>query len=133
MLQQFIGMFAFVIYDCDAKKLFCCRDRAGVKPFYYYWHNGLFLFSSELKSFHKHPGFKKEISQSAVYQFMQYGFIMAPLSIFSYTYKLQPGHFIQFDISQTSLKAKKYWDIYDAYHQPKLETSESDAKSTQNN
>ncbi|MEO6843637.1 MAG: asparagine synthetase B, partial [Ginsengibacter sp.] len=111
MVQQFIGMFAFVIYDTDTKKLFCCRDRAGVKPFYYYWHNGLFLFSSELKSFHKHPGFKKEINHSAVYQFMQYGFIMAPLSIFNYTYKLHPGHFLQFDILQASLKAEKYWDV----------------------
>lgn len=128
MLQEFIGMFAFVIYDTDTKKLFCCRDRAGVKPFYYYWHNGLLLFSSELKSFHKHPAFKKEINQSAVYQFMQYGFIMAPLSIFNNTYKLQPGHFLQFDISQASLKTKKYWDVYNAYHQPKLEISESEAK-----
>ncbi|HEY5371576.1 MAG TPA: asparagine synthase (glutamine-hydrolyzing) [Hanamia sp.] len=128
MVQQFIGMFAFVIYDTDTKKLFCCRDRAGVKPFYYYWYNGLFLFSSELKSFHKHPAFKKEINQSAVYQFMQYGFIMAPLSIFKYSYKLQPGHFLQFDISQASFKTEKYWDVYDAYHKPKLEISESEAK-----
>ena len=128
MVQQFIGMFAFVIYDTDTKKLFCCRDRAGVKPFYYYWHNGLLLFSSELKSFHKHPGFKKEINQSAVYQFMQYGFIMAPLSIFKYTYKLQPGHFLQFDILRASLKTEKYWDVYDAYRKPKLAISESEAK-----
>ena len=132
MLQQFIGMFAFVLYDSDTKKLFCCRDRAGVKPFYYYWHNGLFLFSSELKSFHKHPGFKKKINQSALYQFMQYGFIMAPLSIFNYTYKLQPGHFLQFDISRASdnyrIKTEKYWDVYDAYHKSKLEISGSEAK-----
>jgi asparagine synthase (glutamine-hydrolysing) len=128
MVQQFIGMFAFVIYDIETKKLFCCRDRAGVKPFYYYWNDGLFLFASELKSFHKHPGFKKEINQSAVYQFMQYGFIMAPLSIFNNAYKLQPGHFLRFDISQAALKEDKYWDVYHAYHKPKLNISESEAK-----
>ena len=39
MLSRFIGMFAFVIYDTHKESLFCCRDRAGVKPFYYYWEN----------------------------------------------------------------------------------------------
>jgi asparagine synthase (glutamine-hydrolysing) len=128
MLQKFVGMFALVIYDSDTKKLFCCRDRAGVKPFYYYWRNGLFLFSSELKSFHKHPGFTKEINKSALYQFMQYGFIMAPLSIFNDTYKLQPGHFLKFDILRTSFNTAKYWDVYDSYYKPKLAISESEAK-----
>src|ERR1700712_5393537 len=35
-LQKFIGMFAFAIYDDVEQKLFACRDRAGVKPFFYY-------------------------------------------------------------------------------------------------
>ena len=37
MISRFIGMFAFVIYDTEKKECFCFRDRAGVKPFYYYW------------------------------------------------------------------------------------------------
>ena len=35
-VDRFIGMFAFVIYNSDNGEVFCCRDRAGVKPFYYY-------------------------------------------------------------------------------------------------
>ncbi|MES1226187.1 MAG: asparagine synthetase B, partial [Bacteroidota bacterium] len=96
MIDKFIGMFVFIIYDTEKKELYCFRDRAGVKPFYYYWHNGLFLFASELKSFHKHPQFKKEINLQAVKQFFQYGFIMAPLSIFKHTHKLIPGHYLKF-------------------------------------
>ena len=61
-IDKFIGMFAFVIYDTKNKEVTCVRDRAGVKPFYYYWKDGVFLFSSELKSFHAHPQFKKEIN-----------------------------------------------------------------------
>ena len=53
-LQQFIGMFAFVIFDEANNQLFACRDRAGVKPFFYYWKNGLFLFASELKAILQH-------------------------------------------------------------------------------
>jgi asparagine synthase (glutamine-hydrolysing) len=60
-IQKLIGMFSIVIYDKSKNKIFMIRDRAGVKPFYYYEKNDLFLFSSELKSFHEHPNFKKEI------------------------------------------------------------------------
>jgi asparagine synthase (glutamine-hydrolysing) len=128
MVQKFIGMFAFVIYDSVQKTIDCFRDRAGIKPFYYYWHDGLFLFASELKSFHKHPAFKKEINKQAVYQFIQYGFIMTPLSIFNFTFKLLPGHYFHFDISKASFNIEKYWDVYDAYNKPKLDVSENEAK-----
>jgi asparagine synthase (glutamine-hydrolysing) len=129
MINHFIGMFAFVIYDALKKELTCFRDRAGVKPFYYYWHEGLFLFSSELKSFHQHPGFKKQINKQAIHQYFQYGYIMAPLSIFEYTHKLVPGHYLKFSIEQQSFSVNKYWDVFDAYNKPKLQISESEAKS----
>lgn len=128
MIQKFIGMFAFVIYDSAQKRICCFRDRAGIKPFYYYWHDGLFLFASELKSFHKHPSFKKEINKQAVYQFMQYGYIMAPLSIFNYTFKLLPSHYLEFNVQNITLKTEKYWDVYDAYNKPKLHITEEEAK-----
>jgi asparagine synthase (glutamine-hydrolysing) len=82
-----------------------------------------------LKSFHQHPGFKKEINPQSVYQFMQYGFIMAPLSIFNHTSKLLPGHFLHFDSLHSSFKIVKYWDINDAYKKPKLDITESEAKT----
>ena len=58
-LEKFIGMFAFVIYDKEKQEVFCVRDRVGVKPFFYYWDEGLFLFASELKAFHAAPSFSK--------------------------------------------------------------------------
>lgn len=128
MIGRFIGMFAFVIYDTEKKECYCFRDRAGVKPFYYYWHNGLFLFGSELKSFHKHPSFKKEINHQAVQQFFQYGYIMAPLSIFKHTHKLLPGHYLKFTTDSRLYEQIKYWDVYDAYNKPKLDISVEEAK-----
>jgi asparagine synthase (glutamine-hydrolysing) len=128
MIDRFIGMFVFIIYDMNKKELYCFRDRAGVKPFYYYWHNGLFLFASELKSFHKHPHFKKEIDLRAVQQFFQYGYILAPLSIFKHTHKLVPGHFLKFSTDKKDFEINKYWDVYDAYNKPKLDIGEQEAK-----
>jgi asparagine synthase (glutamine-hydrolysing) len=119
-LQQFIGMFAFVIYDEAKQKLFACRDRAGVKPFFYYWKDGLFLFASELKALMQHPAFEKDINTDAVAAFMQYGYVPTPHCIFNNAHKLKPGHFLEFDISKRSFEAVQYWSVYDAYNKPTL-------------
>jgi asparagine synthase (glutamine-hydrolysing) len=126
-LSKFIGMFGFTIYDEAKHELFCVRDRAGVKPFYYYWHNGLFLFASELKAFHQHPSFKKEINVQALHQFLQYGFIMAPNSIFNNTQKLLPGHYLKMNLETGAMQTHKYWDVFDAYNAPRLSITEAEA------
>ncbi|HNN70237.1 MAG TPA: asparagine synthetase B, partial [Ferruginibacter sp.] len=122
-LQRFIGMYAFVIFDEKKQKLFACRDRAGVKPFFYYWKNGLFLFGSELKALMQHPGFVKEIDINAAAAFMQYGYIPTPHCIFQHTYKLKPGHYLELDLSSQSVQTTRYWNVYDAYNKPILAIS----------
>lgn len=127
-IDRFIGMFAFVIYDSVNHELICVRDRAGVKPFFYYWHQNLFLFASELKAFHKHPSFKKEINMNAVAAFMQYGNIPTPHCIFINSFKLRPGHYLKFNLNSRELSELKYWDVYDAYNKPKLNIGFEEAK-----
>ena len=128
-VKKFIGMFAFVIYDPKKNEIICFRDRAGVKPFFYYWHNGLFLFSSELKAFHKHPDFKKEINLSAVASFMQYGNVPGTNCIFTNAFKLKPGHFLKFSLTNKTFKIFKYWSVYDSYNKPKSTISFFEAKT----
>jgi asparagine synthase (glutamine-hydrolysing) len=134
-INRFIGMFAFVIYNEKTNNVFCARDRAGVKPFFYYFDQDLFLFSSELKAFHKHPNFNKKLNKSAVSAFMQYGNVPTPYSIFENCWKLKPGHFLEFSLDSkkqlnfTPENQKKYWSIYDAYNQPKNDISFKDAKN----
>jgi asparagine synthase (glutamine-hydrolysing) len=128
MAKKFTGMFAFVIYDLENEKIYAFRDRGGVKPFFYYWKDGLFMFTSELKSFHKHPRFSKSINRQALFQFLQYGYIIAPLSIFENTYKLLPGHLIQFDIGGGTFKIKKFYEISYPFQKTKVDISESEAK-----
>ena len=127
-IEKFIGMFAFVIYDTNSQEVYCVRDRAGVKPFFYYWHEGLFLFASELKAFHKHPQFKKEINYDAVAAFMQYGNVPTPHCIFNNCYKLKPGHHLSLKLKTKQIQLKKYWNVYDAYNKPKLDISLEEAK-----
>ena len=128
-IEKFIGMFAFVIYDKDKNELFCARDRAGVKPFFYYYEDGLFLYASELKAFHAHPEFKKEIELDAVAAFMQYGNVPSSTCIFKNTHKLKPGHTLTISLNDNKQTSNQYWNVYDAYNQPKLNCSFEEAKA----
>ena len=129
-VHKFNGMFAIAIYDKQKKDLILIRDRAGVKPLYYYYDNGLFMFASELKSFHEVEDFKKSkvINKSSLKEYLQYGYILAPKSIFKNTYKLMQGHYLKLNINNSEFKIKKYWDIVDIYNKPKLNVSFQEAK-----
>jgi len=126
-IQKLIGMFSIVIYDKNKNKILMIRDRAGVKPFYYYEKNDIFLFSSELKAFHEHPNFEKEIDYNGLASFFRYGYILAPYTIFKDTYKLEAGHYIDYDLSLNQKSIIKYWDVYEYYNKPKLDISEEEA------
>ncbi len=128
-VSKFIGMFAFVIYDSIKNTVYCFRDRAGVKPFFYYYNEGLFLFASELKAFHKHPSFVKQIDMNALSAFIQFGNVPTPHCIFKHCNKLQPGHFLCFDLTNKKIQTKKYWNVYDSYNKPKMDISFEEAKS----
>ena len=125
-LEKFIGMFAFSILDMQKKKMFLVRDRAGVKPLYYYDKGNVFLFSSELKSFHEHPAFKKELHKEVLPYYFQFGYITAPYTIFKNTHKLEPGHYLVYDLQANVYKSVKYWGVDMCYEQEKFDKSESE-------
>ena len=127
-VKKLIGMFSFVILDQKKNQLIGVRDRAGVKPFFYTNQQHVFLFASELKAFHQHPAFKKELDLNAVAAFMQFGNVPSPHCIFKNTFKLNPGHFFEFDLETKSLNITKYWDVNDSYNQSKNKISFEDAK-----
>jgi len=126
-VQQFIGMFVFAIYDKRKDDIVIFRDRAGVKPLYYYWKDDLFLFGSEIKSFHHHPSFSKEMSPEATSLYFKYGYIPAPYSIFNNCNQLKPGHYLTFDLDNRKFKIQKYWDIIDCYQKPMLKIGYNEA------
>lgn len=126
-VKKFIGMFVFVILDKKTNEITIIRDRAGVKPLYYYWENDLLLFASELKAFHKHPSFIKKINKDAVFQYFDFGFIPSPNCIFENCKKLNPGHILKLDLKSKKSELKKYWDVLDAYRLPKLNFSYDEA------
>ena len=128
-IKKWHGMFAIALYNKHTNELTIIRDRAGVKPLYYYYDDGLFLFGSELKTLMGHPGFKKAINPDAIASFLQYGYVPGPYAIFNHTHKLQPGYLLQFDLASQTIITEQYWNVYDYYNKPKLKISLPDAIS----
>ena len=61
-VKYFMGMWSFALWDKKIKKLFCSRDRFGIKPFYYFSLGETFYFGSEYKALKAVPAFKKELN-----------------------------------------------------------------------
>ncbi len=94
ILDKLRGMYAFVIYDKQDKRLFAARDIFGIKPFYYAKMNDTFLFGSEIKSFIPHPDFKKELNKEALKTYLTFQYNPMEETFFKGVYKLKPGHYL---------------------------------------
>ncbi len=112
--KKFVGMFAFAVFDKSKNRFFIFRDHAGIKPLYYYSRDGIFMFSSELKSFFQVPGFKKEIDREALYLYLLFGYVPSPYSIFENTNKLEAGCILEVDL-EGGIKRSRWWNA-DDYH-----------------
>ncbi|HNW36005.1 MAG TPA: asparagine synthase (glutamine-hydrolyzing) [Candidatus Ozemobacteraceae bacterium] len=126
-VEKLIGMFAIAILDQSVEKLTLLRDRAGVKPLFWYCKDGLFLFSSELKSFHQHPDFCRDLNMNSLALYLQYGYVPQPHCIFKDTQKLRSGHFLELNLKNREISEVEYWDVEKFYTLPKLAIGEHDA------
>ncbi len=108
-VHQLNGMFAIAIYDKQEEVLHLFRDRMGIKPIYYYWDGKNFAFASELKSLSSLEQIPTEINRTAIRDFLQFGFIPAPLSIYKSIFKMESACYIR--VSREGMEQKKYWTI----------------------
>ena len=108
LLQKLNGMFAFAIYDIFKNTVFCARDRLGVKPFFYYWKDGKFEISSQLRPLINQ---KSKISDDAISIFLDCGYVPSPLSILEDVFKLSPGNFMEIDLDRGKKSIKEFWNL----------------------
>lgn len=103
------GMFAFGLWDSRKKRLIIARDRLGIKPLYYYFKNGKFIFASEIKAILTDSKVKREIDFPALNQYFSFFYIPAPKTIFKNIQKVMPGTILSLQNNQ--LKETRYWDL----------------------
>jgi asparagine synthase (glutamine-hydrolysing) len=110
-LKRLDGMFAFAIYDANAKKLFLARDRAGEKPLYYRVSNDGISFASELKPLLNRTGVDRNVNPIALNSILGMGYVPRDLCIIEGHNKLLPGHFLEYDIVTSQHTISEYWSL----------------------
>lgn len=107
------GMFAIAIYDQHSEQLHLYRDRAGIKPLYYLSDGRDFAFASELKALETLlADGSLQPDKTAFYDFLTYGYIPAPKSMFRNVFKLPPATQLTFDIRKRRIRSQfRYWNL----------------------
>jgi asparagine synthase (glutamine-hydrolysing) len=106
------GMFAFALWDARRQTLFLARDRLGVKPLHYaILPDGQLLFASELKGLLAHPDLPRRIDPFAIEDYLAYGYVPDPKTIYQDARKLPPGHWLSWRVGQTAPRQERYWRL----------------------
>jgi asparagine synthase (glutamine-hydrolysing) len=104
------GMFAFAIWDRRKRRLFVARDRLGIKPLYFRYDGKTFLFGSEIKAILAHPGVKPEFNPGTLAEYLAFGYISGPDTMYAGIRKLLPGHTLELD-ERGEMRISPYWDL----------------------
>ena len=108
-VNRFVGMFAFALWDRLERKLYLVRDRLGIKPLYYGFIDGDFVFASELKALRHYPGFEGKIDRNAVALYMRHNYVPSPHTIYAGICKLQPGSILALNSVHGQPELKRFW------------------------
>jgi asparagine synthase (glutamine-hydrolysing) len=109
-VKHFNGMWAIALWDGVRERLFCSRDRFGVKPFYYRYESGRFVFASELKAFRADPGGRLEPNLHAIRDYVEQGYVdHLPGTFFAGIEKIEPAHSLVLD--RHGLRTTRYWAL----------------------
>ena len=121
-LQEFDGMFVFIIYDRKLNSLFIARDRAGKKPLYYYTVTGQFVAASELNALKNQV--KPEINEQHIEQYLRYGAFHSSTTPYKNVHELPAGHYAIVSLADASLALHTWWSIQTFYEQQRKEQFE---------
>jgi asparagine synthase (glutamine-hydrolysing) len=116
-VNLFNGMFAFAIWDESKKELFMARDRAGVKPIYYYQDKSRLIFASEIKSILdllKNMGIRNEINSKILYDYLNYFILIGQETLFKSILSFPASNYARIKVTKNSmseLKPERYWDF----------------------
>jgi len=107
--ERLNGMFAFSVFDRKRRRVFIARDQIGIKPLYIYEDNGQIAWASEIKALLKVPGIPRELDREALFDFLQFGYVPAPRTMFAGIRKLEPATCLVIENGET--KSWKYWEL----------------------
>ena len=111
-LNKLNGMFSFCIYDMKKELYFCARDRYGKKPFFYFFKDNKFIFSSSIKSILNLLDYKPNLNKVALSKYMQYFVSFGEDTFYQDIYKLEAATLLIYEPNKPlQLQKKKYYKI----------------------
>ena len=111
-VRHFNGMWSFVLYDPKKEKLFCSRDRFGVKPFYYFYDSKSFIFASEIKGLFCFETVSKKFDIQKVKRFIVWeNWEHTQDTFFEGIMRLIPGYNLILDLKTMRISQSKYYEI----------------------
>jgi len=108
--ERLLGMFAFVVWDEGRRELFACRDRFGIKPLYVWRRPDGVAFASDLRALVRHPDFRRVVDGRSLAQYLCYGFVPSPRSIYADVQKAAPARWVRFGCDGRE-RSQTYWDL----------------------
>lgn len=123
-VSRFNGMFAFAIWDACKRELFLARDRYGIKPLYYGFFAGTFLFGSEQKAILQHAEAHRELDLEALLEYFTFQNIFTDRTLLKGIHLLPAGCSAILHFGEPTLKTSRYWDYY--FREPEQAASEEE-------
>jgi asparagine synthase (glutamine-hydrolysing) len=110
-VERFNGMWAFALYDRQTKKIFCSRDRFGIKPFYYAEVGGRFVFGSEIKQLLDFFEVRR-VNRMVLADYLLYGLEEhMNETFFEGIFKLEQSHNLIYDLQAHTFEIRRYFDL----------------------
>ena len=106
-LHQLRGEFALVIWDEKQQTLFAARDRFGIKPLFYSWHNGKLYIASEVKALFA-AGVPARWDEESVYNSFTFGGHQMR-TLYDGVFLVPPGHYLV--ATDKHFQVTRYWDF----------------------
>lgn len=104
------GDFGIGLWDCNKRRLILTRDQAGVKPVYYTYADGRFIFASEMKALLKYPGIDKSIDPAAFYHYLTFLVVPPPQTLVRGISKLESASTLTLEpVNGYHPNVYKYW------------------------
>ncbi|TPE42510.1 asparagine synthase (glutamine-hydrolyzing) [Pontibacter mangrovi] len=126
-MHRFNGMWAFAIYDRQEKSLFACRDRFGIKPFYYTHQAEFFGFCSEIPPLLGLLPEKPAANYQSIFDYLAFNRTdQTDSTFFQEVKKLPHGH--QLSIKDGTVRISKWYDLRERVAQAKPFTSPREYK-----
>jgi asparagine synthase (glutamine-hydrolysing) len=109
-LSELDGVFAGVLVDTQAQKVFLFGDRFGLRHLYFAQIQGRLVWASETKAFLAAPGFTPKVDTQAFETFFFVGQLLENQSWLDGVQLLPSGSVLTWNIRQGSSQIQNYWN-----------------------